>query len=98
MHCQGFLEIILYCVTLKGVYTHSRHLGAGAFMKSLKDLVENQERIREQLYEKFKENPQSMRELARKIGISPITLKRFLLEAHDVDYMPLLKIVNWLER
>lgn len=66
--------------------------------KKLKELFLNQGPLRKRLFNFFVNNPIPRMEMAQKIGISTLTLKRFMENDLDVKAMNLLKIKNYLDR
>ena len=66
-------------------------------MTNFKEYVENQDKIRERFFKILQVEPRSWRSLAPDIGVAAITIKRFLKDERDVDYVVLLKIEKWLK-
>lgn len=62
-----------------------------------KNLLENQAEIRKKLFKMIQKNPQSMRKLSKEMGIGINTLIRFLDDS-DVEFAPLQKIINWMDK
>lgn len=63
--------------------------------QSIKNLMSNQQELRQTLYEVLRKNPQSLSKAAKQIGISPMTLINFAKNEKDVDTERALKIDKW---
>lgn len=57
-----------------------------------------QNELREELIEIITKNPASKAQLAKDIGISPITLTKFLEKNEKVEFRSFLKIKNYIEK
>lgn len=66
-------------------------------VKTFKEYVNNQQAMRERLYACLKKKPMSFRALAREIGISPVTVIKFLKEEKNMDFIILTKIEKWIK-
>lgn len=65
--------------------------------ETYKDFMENQDKVRKLLFKILKLDPKPLHMVAKEIGISKVTLFRFLKDEQDVDFVRLTKIENWIE-
>lgn len=63
-----------------------------------KEFLESQDELRKQVFNVLKKNPKPINDVAQEMGISNVTLFRFLKEEHDVDFVRLTKIENWVKK
>lgn len=59
---------------------------------------ENQAELRAQLFNIIKQNPESMRKIAKEIEINLETFLNFLRDEKDVDFIRLSKIEKWIKK
>jgi hypothetical protein len=67
-------------------------------VKSFKELIKNQESLREKLFLVFKKEITTYQLLADNIGVNLRTLRKFLIDGEDVEHIALLKILNYIEK
>lgn len=70
-------------------------------MLSLKDEIstEKQKELRKQLLEAIKNNPISLQQLSKELGITMVTLRKFIVKGLDLhDYVPIFKIANYVKK
>ena len=59
---------------------------------------ENQKAIRARLIEVNKKSGKNIQELAAAMGLSPTTVRKFLVNEEKVVYSVISKILGWVER
>jgi len=65
-------------------------------MKSYKEFMATQGDIRKDMLSILRKNPSPIATLAKDINISPISLKKFLIEEIDVDFTRFCRIDSWV--
>ena len=64
---------------------------------NIKDMLKNQDTIRDKIESVMKKQTLSISALATKIDIQPRTLRKFIIDRKDVDMARLLKINRYCE-
>jgi len=64
-------------------------------MDNYKDFMATQDSIRLEMLVILRKHPRPLARLAEDIDISPISLKKFLVDEKDVDFTRFCKIDSW---
>lgn len=63
---------------------------------SMKELIAHQDKMRERLVNIYRKKPRTLMEVGKEIGISPMTLKAFMVEERDIELRSLCLIEDWI--
>lgn len=62
------------------------------------EVLNSRKELRERLLALINKNPQSITELSKKMSISSLTLKSFLIDDKETDFKRLCMIKNYVEQ
>lgn len=64
---------------------------------SLKDVLQNQELLRDMLFNHLEKKPAGFKEIARQTNMDEITVRRFMLNGTKITSLTVQKFWKWLQ-